>query len=67
VLDDLFAGMEKVGRTPALGHPRPDLTPDPVVFFLVHRYFIVFVATSSPVGVARVIHSARDVSAVLGS
>jgi toxin ParE1/3/4 len=66
VIADLNAGMEKVARTPALGHVRPDLTDDPVKFFLVHLYLIVFVPGTKPLGIARILHSARDVKAILG-
>ncbi len=69
VIADLDAGMEELARVPSLGHVRPDLTDDPVKFYLVHRYFIVFVPKMKPggppLGIVRVLHSARNVKAIL--
>jgi plasmid stabilization system protein ParE len=65
VLADLYEGMDKVARTPGLGHLREDLTTLPVKFYLVHKYLVVY-TPEKPVGIVRVIHSARDIRAILG-
>ena len=65
VLADIYAAMDKVAATPGLGHLRDDITTLPVKFYRVHRYLIVY-KPSKPVGIIRIIHSSRDVGAILG-
>ena len=61
-LQDAF---QKLVDNPGLGHYREDLTPSPVLFFRVWSYFIIYKASDEALEVARVVHSARDVEAVL--
>jgi plasmid stabilization system protein ParE len=65
VIADLYEGMDKVGKTPALGHSREDLTKLSVKFYRVHRFLIVFVTDATPIVVIRILHGSRDISAVL--
>ncbi len=37
---ELFAAFSNLAQTPGLGHPRPDLTKRPLVFFLVEPYLV---------------------------
>jgi len=48
-----------------LGHLRHDLTDEPVKFWQVFSYLIVYDHRSRPIGIARVLHSSRDIAAVL--
>ncbi len=66
IAGDLRDGIRRVARMPGIGHHRSDLTAADVRFFLVHRYFIVYVADPMPVQIVRILHSARDVSDILG-
>lgn len=66
VIADLYVGMTKIGRLPKLGHERSDLTDDPVLFYRVHKYFIIYVPGVKPIGIARVLHAARDIASILG-
>jgi antitoxin ParD1/3/4/toxin ParE1/3/4 len=50
---------------PGAGHFRPDLTSDPVKFWPVFSYFIVYDHVARPIGIARVLHGSRDIAAVL--
>jgi toxin ParE1/3/4 len=61
---DLRKACEDLARLPALGHRRPDLTPDPqVMFYCVRDYYLVIYRKGTrPLEVARVLHGARDVA-----
>jgi plasmid stabilization system protein ParE len=57
----LLRTFELLAAFPALGHPRPDVTPKPVRFFLQKPYWIVYEA-GEPLLIHRVYHAARDLS-----
>jgi plasmid stabilization system protein ParE len=65
VIADIYTGMEKVGKSPGIGHSRPDLTDLPLRFYLVHRYLIIYVPKGKPLSISRVLHSARDIPSIL--
>lgn len=44
---------------PGIGHIRADLTDEDVRVWVVHRYLIVYRATSEPLEIVRVVHGAR--------
>jgi plasmid stabilization system protein ParE len=50
---------------PHMGHWRRDLTAAEVRFFLVYSYFIVYRPETNPLQVVSILHSRRDVSALL--
>ncbi|HZP82832.1 MAG TPA: type II toxin-antitoxin system RelE/ParE family toxin [Chthonomonadaceae bacterium] len=54
-----------LSRNPGAGHVREDLTDEPVKFWPVFSYLIVYNPTARPIEIARVIHSSRAVSAIL--
>lgn len=66
MMADLEAAMRKLARAPGLGHRREDLTDQPVRFWLVHSYLIIYADKSKPLAIARVLHASRDVRALLG-
>jgi plasmid stabilization system protein ParE len=51
--------------TPGVGHFRQDLTGEPVKFWQVFSYLIVYDHLTRPIGVARVLHGSRDIAAIL--
>lgn len=57
--------MRKLADFPGLGHERPDLTDEVVRFWHVYDYLIVYDPTMKPLGIARIVHGARDVERVL--
>jgi toxin ParE1/3/4 len=65
VIADLYRGMDKLAQTPGIGHDRPDLTDLPVKFYRVHRYFVVYTAADKPISIVRILHSSRDIPAIL--
>ncbi len=54
-----------LAEMPLIGHWRRDLTTAPVRFFLVYSYFIVYLPETSPLRVVSILHSGRNVSALL--
>ena len=50
---------------PGVGHLRQDLTDESVKFWQVFSYLIVYNHLTRPIGIARVLHSSRDITAVL--
>ena len=50
---------------PGVGHFRQDLTDEPVKFWQVFSYLIVYDHLTSPIGIARVLHGSRDIAAIL--
>jgi toxin ParE1/3/4 len=50
---------------PGGGHWRKDLTDEPVKFFPVYSYLIVYRPETSPLQVVAILHSRRDVEELL--
>jgi antitoxin ParD1/3/4/toxin ParE1/3/4 len=57
--------MRRLARMPGLGHLREDLADEILRFFPVYSYLIVYRPDTRPLQVIRVLHAARDVSALL--
>ena len=53
-----------VGR-PGGGHWRKDLTDEPVKFFPIYSYLIVYRPETSPLQVVAILHGRRDVEELL--
>ena len=64
--DELFAGIRAAARKPALGHLRRDLADEPLRFWRVRKFLIIYRSDAKPIQVVRVLHGARDMHAVLG-
>jgi toxin ParE1/3/4 len=54
-----------LARTPGGGHSRKDLTDEPVRFFPVYSYLIVYRPESKPLQVVAILHGYRDVEQIL--
>jgi plasmid stabilization system protein ParE len=54
-----------LASTPGAGHWRRDLTDEPVRFFAVYSYLIVYRAETKPLQVVAILHGSRDVESVL--
>ena len=66
LLDEIFAAFQKLAKTPAVGHFRRDLAAEPLRFWRVRRYLVIYRSEKRPVEIARVLHGARDIQAILG-
>jgi toxin ParE1/3/4 len=65
VMRELWAGIRLVAKNPEVGHVREDLTDDPVKFWSVFSYLIVYDPARKPVEIARVLHGKRDLEDIL--
>ena len=54
-----------IAVTPAIGHWRKDLTDEPVKFFPVYSYLIVYLPESRPLQVVAIFHGNRAVERLL--
>ena len=57
----LFDTCKLLAENPAIGHSREDLTDQPVLFWPVGSYLIIYDPRSMPIAIVRVVHVARDV------
>jgi plasmid stabilization system protein ParE len=60
VLGEIRKALNFIADTPGAGHFRPDLTDQPVKFWSVFSYLIVYDPMRRPLGIARVLHAAQD-------
>jgi antitoxin ParD1/3/4/toxin ParE1/3/4 len=58
--------MRRLAQTPGMGHLREDLADEPLRFWPVYSYLIIYRPETDPLEIVRVLHGARDVRAVLG-
>lgn len=65
VSNRILGELRSLANFPNRGHLRTDLTSKNVSFYKVFNYLIVYVAESEPLAVARILHGARDVKAIL--
>ena len=65
VLHELRDVMRKLAATPEMGHFRRDLAAEPLRFWPVYSYLVIYRPESRPLQVVRVLHGARDVRAIL--
>lgn len=67
VINDLRLAMHKLADLPGMGHLRVDLAEEPLRFWPVHSYLIIYRFSSKPLGIVRILHGARDVRTILQS
>ena len=61
---DIYAACELLAKSPHLGHKRPDLTEEPVLFWPVRgQYLVIYMAEAEPPKIVRILHGARNVFA----
>ena len=61
----LFEACQLIADNPKIGHRRDDLTEEPVLFWPVGSYLIIYDPNAKPIAVVRVVHGARDVPSLL--
>ena len=61
---ELYNTFATLAATPGQGHQRPDLTKEPVLFFTIYQYMIVY-RRKIPLGIVRVLHGRRNVRRIL--
>lgn len=65
VIAEFRIAAKRLALMPGLGHPRPDLTARPVLFWTVVSHLLVYRRTTRGIEIVRVIHGARDARRVL--
>lgn len=58
----LLEACQRLAETPGIGHTREDLTDQPVLFWPVGSYLIIYDPKAKPLAIVRVVRGARDVS-----
>lgn len=61
----LFDAFETLAGSPGIGHKREDLTPNPVLFWTLGAYLIIYRAASRPIEIVAVTQGSRDIPAFL--
>jgi toxin ParE1/3/4 len=64
VLAEINRAFRFLAATPGAGHSRADLTDEPVKFWTVFSYLIVYDPAMQPLGIARVLHGSRDLASL---
>ena len=57
---ELQEEMRRLADFPTMGHLRQDVTDEPLRFWSLYSYLIVYVPDSKPLQVVRVLHGGRD-------
>jgi plasmid stabilization system protein ParE len=58
---DIYKACDLLAKNPRLGHKRPDLTDEPVLFWPVRgQYLVIYQRATQPLKIARILHAARD-------
>lgn len=65
VLGQITKALRFLGETPGAGHRRIDLTDEDVRFWPVLSYLIAYDPAMRPIGIARILHTARDLETLL--
>jgi toxin ParE1/3/4 len=65
VTSELTRTFQFLAATPGAGHKREDSTEEPVRFWQVFSYPIIYDAANEPLGVARVLHGSQDLAILL--
>jgi toxin ParE1/3/4 len=65
ILNELLSGFRTISKNPGIGHVREDLTEEPVKFWPVFSYLIVYDPEKRPVEIVRVLHGALDIPSLL--
>ena len=57
--------MRKLAEHSGMGHLREDLADEPLRFWAVYSYLVIYRAEMRPIQVIRVLHGSRDVQRIL--
>ena len=65
IRDELFHAFGELVKMPGMGHYRSDLASEPLRFWRVRDYLIIYRSNKAPLEIVRVLHGKRDVQALL--
>jgi antitoxin ParD1/3/4/toxin ParE1/3/4 len=66
VRDEMLEAMAMLAAEPGLGHYRKDLADEPLRFWRVYSYLIIYRPESRPLEIVRVLTAYRNVKELLG-
>jgi len=66
IRDEVFTSFRQLAIMPGMGHFRSDLAAEPLRFWRVRNYLVVYRSEKTPIEIVRVLHGARDVLVILG-
>jgi len=62
---DLFKPFRHLADWPGSGRLRPEFTRVSLRFWPIGDYFIVYMAETEPLTIVRILHTSRDIAAIL--
>jgi plasmid stabilization system protein ParE len=65
IRNEFFSAFADLVRYPGMGHFRGDLVANPLRFWRVRDYLIIYRSEKKPLEIVRVLHGKRDVQALL--
>lgn len=65
VVNEILGAAARLAGMPHIGHVRPDLTDEPVMFWSVYSWLIVYRPETRPLEIVRVVSGLRDVATLL--
>ena len=64
--EDIYKACEMLAENPRLGHKRPELTDEPVLFWPLRRqYLVIYQRETQPLKIVRILHGSRDAESML--
>jgi antitoxin ParD1/3/4/toxin ParE1/3/4 len=60
----LRAAMSKLAAFPGMGHLREDVADEPLRFWSVYSFLLVYRPETKPLEIVRVVHGARDLESI---
>ncbi len=66
VRDEMQEAMKLLAAEPGLGHYRKDLADEPLRFWRVYSYLVIYRPESRPLEIVRVLSAYRNVKELLG-
>ena len=66
VIDEIYQAIYRLAEFPGMGHLREDLIDEPLRFWSVYQYLIIYRAEAQPIEIVRVVSGYRDVTQLLG-
>ena len=65
MIDELYENIHRLVEMPGLGHLREDLASEPLRFWPVRHYLIIYRPHVKPIEIVRVLSGYRDIQALL--
>lgn len=65
IVETLQAAFQRLSESPLIGHVRPEVTDESIRFWKVKSYLVIYRPGDSPLSIVRILHGARDISAIL--